>query len=68
LGTKENVQQVKVYSTLEPVVIDQLIVLLKEFKDLFAWTYKDLKGIPLKIAQHQIEMYTRIPHAHQARY
>jgi hypothetical protein len=23
--------------------------LLKEFKDVFAWTYKDLKGIPLKL-------------------
>jgi hypothetical protein len=24
--------------------------LLKEFKDVFAWTYKDLKGIPSKLA------------------
>jgi hypothetical protein len=29
-------QQVKVNSTLEPVIIDQLIELLKEFKDIFA--------------------------------
>jgi hypothetical protein len=29
-------QQVKVNSTLEPVVIDQPIELLKEFKDVFA--------------------------------
>jgi hypothetical protein len=38
--------------TLEPIVTDQLIELLKEFKDVFAWTYKDLKGIPPKIVQH----------------
>jgi hypothetical protein len=40
--------------------------LLKEFKDVFAWTYKDLKGIPLELAQHKIELDTVIPLAHQA--
>jgi hypothetical protein len=38
--------------------------LLKEFKDVFAWTYKDLKGIPLELAQHIIELDTTIPLAH----
>jgi hypothetical protein len=41
---------------------------LKEFKFFFAWTYKDLKGIPLELAQHRIELDTTIPLAHQARY
>jgi hypothetical protein len=36
LGTKENVQQVKVTFALEPIVTNQLIKLLKEFKDVFA--------------------------------
>jgi hypothetical protein len=43
-------------------------MLLKEFKDVFAWTYKDLKGIPFKLVQHRIELDTSIPLAHQARY
>jgi hypothetical protein len=43
-------------------------MLLKEFKDVFAWTYKDLKGIPLELVQHKIEFDTSIPLAHQARY
>jgi hypothetical protein len=30
-------------------------MLLKEFKDVFAWTYKDLRGIPQELAQHIIE-------------
>ncbi len=34
--------------------------LLKEFKDVFAWTYKDFKGIPLELAQHKIEHYYTI--------
>jgi hypothetical protein len=43
-------------------------MLLKEFKDAFAWTYKDLKGIPLELAQHRIELDVLIPPTHQARY
>jgi hypothetical protein len=41
---------------------------LKEFKDVFAWTYKDLKTIPPELAQHKIELNTIIPLAHQTRY
>jgi len=40
---------------------------LKEFKDVFKWTYKDLKRIPLELAQHKIELDIIIPPAHQAR-
>jgi hypothetical protein len=43
-------------------------MLLKEFKDVFAYTYKDLKAIPPKLAQHRIELDTSIPLMHQARY
>jgi len=42
--------------------------LLKEFKDVFAWKYKDLKRIPPKLAQHKIELDIIIPLAHQAKY
>ncbi len=47
--------------TLELIVIDQLIELLKEFKDVFSQTYKDLKCIPPKIAQHKIKLDTIVP-------
>jgi hypothetical protein len=30
--------------------------LLNEFKDVFAWTYKDLKHIPPKLVQHIIDL------------
>jgi hypothetical protein len=42
--------------------------LLKEFKNVFAWKYKDLKGIPPKLTQHRIELDITIPLAHQAKY
>jgi hypothetical protein len=59
---------VKVNFTHELVVTNQLIELLKEFKDVFSWTYKDFRSIPLKVAQHWIELDTTIPPVHQARY
>ncbi len=42
--------------------------MLKEFKDVFAWTYKDLKGIPLELTQHKIELDITIPLTHQVKY
>jgi hypothetical protein len=64
LGTKENVQQVKMNCALELVVIDQLIELLKEFKDVFSWTYKDLKCVLPKIVEHRIKLDTIVLLAH----
>ncbi len=42
----------------------ELQMLFKEFKDVFAWIYKDLKGIPPELAQHIIELNTSITHQH----
>jgi hypothetical protein len=42
--------------------------LLLEYEDMFAWTYKDLKDIPLELAQHRIELDKSIPLAHQTKY
>jgi len=48
--------------------IEELHILLKEFKDVFAWFYKDLKDMLLELVQHKIELDTSIPPTHQARY
>jgi len=46
LGIKENPQYIKVNAQLTKEKTKELQMFLKEFKDVFAWTYKDLKGIP----------------------
>ncbi len=66
LGTMENPQCVKINVVLFKDRILALTDLLKEFKDVFAWTYKDHKDIPSKIAQHHIEFDTSILLVHQA--
>jgi hypothetical protein len=68
LGINAKPQMVKIKAQLETGKVLEVDQLLKEFKDVFAWTYKDLKGIPLELAQHKIELDTTIPLAHQARY
>ena len=33
-----------------------MIALLKEFKDLFAWSYVNIKGVPVEVVTHSIPM------------
>jgi hypothetical protein len=42
-------------------------MLLEEFKNVFAYNYKDLKGIPLELIQYRIELDTSIPPVHQTK-
>jgi hypothetical protein len=48
--------------------LNSLKKLLMEYKNMFAWTYKDLKGIPPELAQHCIELDTSIPPTYQVKY
>ena len=41
---------------LDPEEEEILIAALKEYKDVFAWSYKDLKGVDPEICQHTIPM------------
>jgi hypothetical protein len=46
LGIHNEPQVVKLNVDLDLSVANATKQLLKEYKDVFAWTYKDLKGIP----------------------
>ncbi len=59
---------VKLSTNLDSFVADAIEQLLKKYKDVFAWTYKDLRGIPPHLMQHRIECDTNIHASHQARY
>jgi hypothetical protein len=48
LGTNAEPQMVKINAQLEIGKVLEVEHLLNEFKDVFAWTYKYLKGIPPK--------------------
>jgi hypothetical protein len=59
---------VKINAQLETCKVLEVEQMLKEFKDVFAWTYKNLKGIPPELTQHIIELDINIPLAHWAKY
>jgi hypothetical protein len=68
LGTTKNPHTIKVNVQLTKERQTPLKKLLLEYKDVFAWTYKDLKAILPKLAQHCIGLDTSIPPTHHARY
>lgn len=39
-----------------PQYVFAIIDFLKKFKDVFAWTYKNLKGIPREITKYRIKL------------
>ncbi len=61
-------QLVKFNVDLDLLTIVEAKSLLWEYKDVFAWSYKDFKWILLHIAQHQIELDTIILPSHQNQY
>ncbi len=68
MGIDVEPKMVKINAQLKTSKMLEMKQLLTEFKDVFAWTYKDLKGIPLELAQHRIELDITILPAHLAKY
>ena len=56
LGTTEEPSMVKVSKRLDKDMKEKLQKLLEEFKDVFAWSYKDMKGIDPQFYQHRIDL------------
>jgi ribonuclease HI len=56
LGTSENPQCIKLGLGCSKQEKDSFVKLFKEFKDVFAWTYEDLKTFDPNIIQHVISM------------
>ncbi len=54
LGTQVEPQDVLVGAILPTTFQLQLKNLLIDYKDVFVWSYKELKGIPREICEHKI--------------
>ena len=68
IGTKEDPKIVKISAHLPTDQAQAVEALLREYTDMFAWTYEDLKGIPPSVAQHRIVLKKDVPPIHQAQY
>ena len=56
IGSPTKPKMIKLSSTLPAHFKQQYIDLFKEFKDVFAWGYKDLKSYDTIIIQHRIPL------------
>jgi len=54
IGTKERPKFIKISKALPPDEMVKYINLFKEFQDVFAWIYEDLKSYDTSIIQHKI--------------
>ena len=60
LGTETNPQNVNLGECCSPSERAAYIKLFREFKDIFAWTYDDLKTFDTRIIQHSIPLKTDV--------
>ena len=56
IGTKENPKMIKLSKTLPPNQKLKYVELFKEFQDVFAWSYEDLKSYDTSVIQHTIPL------------
>ena len=68
MGSIDKPQYLKISAHLDRKNIVKAKQLFREFKDVFAWSYKDLKRISPFLAEHKIKLEKDVPIAHQAKY
>ena len=56
LGTKDDPKIVKLYKYLHPNQKLKYVELMREFQDVFAWSYEDMKSNDTSIIQHTIPL------------
>ncbi|KAI5396008.1 hypothetical protein KIW84_062272 [Lathyrus oleraceus] len=61
LGSEDNVKEVRIGSRLCPDAKKGLIDLLREYSDVFAWSYQDMPGLDSEIVEHRLPLKLKCP-------
>ena len=56
LGVGDERKEVKVGTDMTAPVRDELVVLLQNYQDIFAWSYQDMPGLNPDIMQHHLPL------------
>ena len=56
LGTDDEKKEVKIGASLDSSMKNEITDLLKEYADIFAWSYQDMLRLSIKIVEHQLPM------------
>jgi hypothetical protein len=68
LGNEGNPKQVLINAMLPISFQTKIKKLLGNYHDVFAWSYKDLMGIPREICEHKIELVVNVQPIKQRQY
>src|ERR1044072_345932 len=61
LGSEEDRKEVNIGALLDNNVKGKLIDLLKEYVDVFAWSYQDMPGLDTSIVEHHFPLKPECP-------
>jgi hypothetical protein len=61
LGTEVDKKEVKVGASLKENVKGRLVELLREYADVFAWSYQDMPGLDTNIVVHKLPLKPECP-------
>ena len=65
MGSEDDVKEVKIGSRLCSDVKKGLIDLLKEYSNVFAWSYQDMPGLDSEIVEHRLSLKPECPSVKQ---
>ena len=65
LGSEEDSKEVKIGALLHPDMKSRLIELLKEYMDIFSWSYKDMPCLDTDIVEHHFPLKPECPQIKQ---
>jgi len=56
LGTGSGKKEVKIGTGMTAPIREELMALLKNYQDIFAWSYQDMSGLSFDIVQHRLPL------------
>jgi len=65
LSEGDEKKEVKIGTSMKKEVKEELCALLKEFRDVFAWSYNDMPGLDTDIVQHKLPLKPECPPVRQ---
>ena len=56
LGVDGERKEVKVGTCMSANIQDELVTLLRDYQEIFAWSYQDMPGLSSDIVQHKLHL------------
>jgi len=61
LGTEEEKKEIKIGASLDANIKKRVMELLREFAEVFAWSYKDMPGLDPEVVEHRLPLKPECP-------